>query len=122
MTNSSSFEPVDLSDPAIVPLRLQELAQTHQQLCNQILLHPNAYPVLPDWIRQRLAAAADNQPSYDTEQPTTEISDVAVQSDSAPTEPQTSSWFAGPDADEPTAVQPQASDESEPTQHFGWTQ
>src|SRR5699024_5627701 len=31
-------------------------------------------------------------------------------------------WFAGPDADEPTAAQPQASDESEPTQHFGWTQ
>src|SRR5699024_11151462 len=42
--------------------------------------------------------------------------------DSAPTEPQTSSWFAGPDADEPTAGQPQASDEPEPTQHFGWTQ
>ena len=122
MTNSSSFEPVDLSDPAIEPLRLQELAQTHPQLWDQILQHPNVYPGLADWIRQRQAADAANQPSYDTEQPTTEISDDAVQNDSAPTEPQTSSWFAGPDADEPTAVQPQASDESEPTQHFGWTQ
>ena len=63
MTNSSSFEPVDLSDPAIEPLRLQELAQTHPHLWDEILQHPNVYPGLADWIRERQAAEAANQPS-----------------------------------------------------------
>ena len=47
MTNSSSPEPVDLTDPAIEPLRLQQLAQTHPHLWNDIL-NPNVYPGLVD--------------------------------------------------------------------------
>jgi len=127
MTNSSSFEPVDLSDPAIEPLRLQELAQTHPHLWDEILQHPNVYPGLADWIRERQAAEAANQPSDEAEQrtteqqPTTDLSDDEVQDDSESTEPQTS-WFAGPEAHEPTAAQPQASHETEQTQHFGWAQ
>ena len=122
MTNPSSFEPVDLSDPAIEPSRLQELAQTHPHLWDEILQHPNVYPGLTDWIRERQAAEAANQQSPGTEQPTTDISNDDVQDGSEPTQPQTSSWFAGPETDQPTAAQPQVSDETEQTQSFGWSQ
>lgn len=58
MTNSSSPEPVDLSDPSISPHRLQELAQTHPQQWDEILVHPSIYPGLADWIRDRQAELA----------------------------------------------------------------
>ena len=63
MTNSSSSEPVDLSDPSLSPHRLHELAQTHPELWDEILAHPNVYPGLSDWIRDRqaeLAATGDD--------------------------------------------------------------
>lgn len=63
MTNSSSSEPVDLSDPSISPHQLHELAQTHPEFWNEILAHPNVYPGLADWIRDRqaeLAATGDD--------------------------------------------------------------
>ena len=55
MTNSSSSEPVDLSDPSVSPHRLHELAQTHPELWDEILAHPNVYPGLTDWLRDRQA-------------------------------------------------------------------
>lgn len=72
MTNSSSPEPVDLTDPAIEPLRLQELAQTHPHLWDQILQHPNVYPGLAQWIHDRQAeeaATGQAAPEQQTEQP-----------------------------------------------------
>lgn len=62
MTNSPSQEPVDLSDPSISAHRLQELAQTHPQLWDEILQHPNVYPGLADWIRTRQAEQAATAP------------------------------------------------------------
>lgn len=62
MTNSPSQEPVDLSDPSISAHRLQELAQTHPQLWDEILRHPNVYPGLADWIRTRQAEQAATAP------------------------------------------------------------
>ena len=65
MTNSSSSEPVDLSDPSISPHRLHELAQTHPEFWDEILAHPNVYPGLTDWIRDRqaeLAATGNAEP------------------------------------------------------------
>ncbi len=52
MTHSPQ-DSVDLTDPAISPHRLQELAQTHPNLWDEILTHPNVYPGLADWIRDR---------------------------------------------------------------------
>jgi|GEM_PF-2372085 len=66
MTNSSTPEPVDLSDPSISPHRLQELAQTHPEQWDEILAHPNVYQGLADWIRDRqaeLAATGDEDPA-----------------------------------------------------------
>lgn len=47
--------PVDLTDPGISPHRLQELAATHPQQWDEILAHPNVYPGLAQWIRDRQA-------------------------------------------------------------------
>lgn len=77
MTHSPQ-EPVDLTDPAISPHRLQELAQTHPEAWDEILAHPNVYPGLADWIRDRQAEQAATQavtaqPEHD---PSAEASDV----------------------------------------------
>ena len=74
MTNSSSPEPVDLSDPSISPHRLQELAQSHPEQWDEILDHPNVYPGLADWIRARQAelAATGGEGLVDEPSPTEE--------------------------------------------------
>lgn len=58
MTPSSTPEPVDLSDPSLSPHQLHELAQTHPEHWDEILEHPNVYPGLVDWIRDRQAELA----------------------------------------------------------------
>lgn len=89
MTNSSSHEPVDLSDPAVEPLRLQELAQTHPQLWDEILQHPNVYPGLADWIRDRKAEQAAQAPSQPAQEPVEELADDESTEPAAGTDPAT---------------------------------
>lgn len=99
MTNSFGPEPVNLSDPTISPHRLQELAQTHPAQWDEILAHPNVYPGLADWIRNRQAEqaaagveAAADEPVYEADRETTD--QAAQADDTALTTP----------ADEPTQV------------------
>ncbi|WP_022870022.1 variant leucine-rich repeat-containing protein [Yaniella halotolerans] len=143
MTNSSSPEPVDLTDPAIEPLRLQQLAQTHPHLWNDILQHPNVYPGLADWIHDRQAeqAAAAPQTQYPAEDVSQHVADdetsvdvTAEETDGeiedfpteAPTEQPapTNSWFQHPSPEqfEPTEQPYQAPAAEEPTQTFGQAQ
>ncbi|HJF13893.1 MAG TPA: energy-coupling factor transporter transmembrane protein EcfT [Enteractinococcus helveticum] len=60
MTHSPQ-DPVDLTDPTISPHRLQELAQSHPESWDQILAHPNVYPGLAGWIRDRQAEQSATQ-------------------------------------------------------------
>lgn len=69
MTHSPQ-DPVDLTDPAISPHRLQELAQSHPESWDDILAHPNVYPGLAGWIRDRQAEQAAAQAvAADTQEP-----------------------------------------------------
>src|SRR5699024_7130749 len=140
MTNPSSPEPVDLTDPAIEPFRLQQLAQTHPHLWNDILDHPNVYPGLADWIRDRQAeqAAAAPQASaeYAVENTSDDVADYTADevADAAPVETvgeevptaepteqpaeaPTNSWFQRPSPEQPEAEQTPAYEE--PTQPLG---
>lgn len=105
MTNSSSPEPVDLTDPAIEPLRLQELAQSHPHLWDEILQHPNVYPGLAQWIHDRQAEAAAEQ---STNEPLVNDStdEVETDHDQSPT----SGWV------QPSPVEPVQ--HAEPTQPY----
>src|SRR5690625_2292718 len=125
MTNSVSPEPVDLSDPSISPHQLQELAQTHPEQWDEILDHPNIYPGLADWIRDRQAELAAtggeepaDQPDVETDEhpAQTETSDV----DETEAEDEQPTW-ALPDASQPEQVPPTTTDTSSvPT--TSWTQ
>jgi len=128
MTNSSSPEPVDLTNPAIEPLRLHELAQTHPHLWDEILQHPNVYPGLVQWIHDRQAEQAHQDPTPETtaDAVTEEFSraefeaDLSDQDTEQPQadEDEPTSWidtaFEQPSEDTPAAA--------EPTQSFGWAQ
>src|SRR5699024_7154652 len=93
MTNPSLPEPVDLTDPAIEPFRLQQLAQTHPHLWNDILGHPNVYPGLADWIRDRQAAQTAPAPQasaeYAAENTSDDVADETADevADAAPVQP-----------------------------------
>ena len=130
MTNSSSPEPVDLTDPAIEPLRLQQLAQTHPHLWNDILVHPNVYPGLVDWIHERQAeqAAAAPQNHYVAEEVSSDeasegVAEQDIDSDSenlsaVSEEPApTNTWFQHPAPEQSEPVeQSQSTEQSQPTQ------
>jgi len=152
MTNPSLPEPVDLTDPAIEPFRLQQLAQTHPHLWNDILDHPNVYPGLADWIRDRqaeqTAAAPQASAEYAAENTSDDVADDTADevADAAPVEPAgeefptaepteqpdeapTNSWFQHPSPEQPEADQTdQTPAYEEPTQPFsnqgqtGWAQ
>lgn len=128
MTNSSSSEPVDLSNPAIEPLQLHELAQTHPHLWDEILQHPNVYPGLAQWIHDRQAEQSGHDPadvSADAAA-TEEFSRAELEADASdqdaeqprPDEDQPTSWidaaFERPSEETPATA--------EPTQSFDWGQ
>lgn len=135
MTNPSLPEPVDLTDPAIEPFRLQQLAQTHPHLWNDILGHPNVYPGLADWIRDRQAEQAAAAPQatteYAAESTADEVADAApvesageefptAEPTEQPDEAPTNSWFQHPSPEQPEADQTdQTPAYEEPTQPFG---
>lgn len=135
MTNPSLPEPVDLTDPAIEPFRLQQLAQTHPHLWNDILGHPNVYPGLADWIRDRQAEQAAAAPQatteYAAENTPDEVADAApvetageefptAEPTEQPDEAPTNSWFQHPSPEQPEADQTdQTPAYEEPTQPFG---
>lgn len=77
MTHSPQ-DPVDLTDPAISPHQLQELAQTHPESWDDILAHPNVYPGLAGWIRDRQAEQAAAQAVAAQEQETSGADDDAT--------------------------------------------
>lgn len=129
MANSSSPEPVDLSDPTIAPSRLQELAQTHPHLWDEILRHPNVYPGLTNWIQARqadqAAAAPQESPSVGENEPETthtpaeadasEVDEPAAEADQPaaeqPVDPvqesaPTSVWFEHDASAEPSPAEP----------------
>lgn len=128
MTNSSSSEPVDLSNPAIEPLQLHELAQTHPHLWDEILQHPNVYPGLAQWIHDRQAEQSGHDPadvSADAAA-TKEFSRAELEADASDQdaeqprtdEDQPTSWidtaFERPSEETPATA--------EPTQSFDWAQ
>lgn len=117
MTNSSPDNPVDLNDPAIEPLRLQELAQSHPQLWDDILQHPNVYPGLADWIRDRQAEQAADAPQEGFEESTDDAAANAPEAaEPAATEDFTATEHQAPDAEQPFEPTP-------PTeQTWGWAQ
>lgn len=134
MTNPSLPEPVDLTDPAIEPFRLQQLAQTHPHLWNDILDHPNVYPGLADWIRDRQAEqTADEVADAAPVEPAGEEFPAAEPTEQ-PDEAPTNSWFQHPSPEQPEADQTdqaqayQTPAYEEPTQPFsnqgqtGWAQ
>lgn len=149
MTNSYSPEP-DLTDPAIEPLRLQELAQTHPHLWDEILDHPNVYPGLTDWIRDRQAeqdaahttetdslatdsASLDDQPTA-TEATAAEVDDdvdvdvdvdetVASETPEASDHEAQNSWFPQPSVvDQPVDEPAQTAAQPFSEQNYGWAQ
>mgnify|MGYP007082236011 FL=1 len=114
MTQSPQ-DPVDLTDPAISPHRLQELAQTHPEAWDDILVHPNVYPGLADWIRDRQAEQRATQAGVDkTVEPAASDDDAtkvfaAVGTDEAdtsaldPTDDEAAGWEPDPVNDEAEA-------------------
>ena len=151
MTPSSTPEPVDLSDPSLSPHQLHELAQTHPEHWDEILEHPNVYPGLVDWIRDRqaeLAATGGGETVEESDAAAQEAVDETVAEQAAQAEYETEqeqpSW-AMPDgspsdhsptapavepeereseaAAESEAFQPQAQPEKQPQQQpWGWSQ
>lgn len=113
MTNSSP-EPIDLSDPSISPYRLQELAQTHPEQWDEILAHPNVYPGLADWIRDRqseLAATGDDVPQEDATTDAQTNVDAAARTEAG-------QGFA---SEESPVEETSAEQESQPDEHFDAT-
>lgn len=107
---SSTPEPVDLSDPSLSPHQLHELAQTHPERWDEILSHPNVYPGLADWIRDRqaeLAATGGGEPVEESDAASQQAVDQAaaeqaVHADDATTDTETGSTAT---TDEPTATE-----------------
>ena len=119
MTHSPQ-EPVDLTDPAISPHRLQELAQSHPEAWDDILAHPNVYPGLAGWIRDRQAeqaaaqgvAAQTPEPSAADDDATKVFEPVAAEEAESPALEPTDGEAAGP---EPDPVNDEADVEPEDT-------
>src|SRR5699024_6872365 len=140
-----------LSDPSLSPHQLHELAQTHPEHWDEILEHPNVYPGLVDWIRDRqaeFAATGGGETVEESDAAAQEAVDETVAEQAAQAEYETEqeqpSW-AMPDgslsdhspnapavepeereseaAAESEAFQPQAQPEKQPQQQpWGWSQ
>lgn len=60
---TSSYTESDFADPGIDAATLRQVATARADLRSAILAHPNCYPELTDWLRQRIRAADEQPPA-----------------------------------------------------------
>ncbi|WP_105036567.1 hypothetical protein [Cryobacterium aureum] len=58
-----SYTLADLADPGVEPATLGHIATARPDLWSVILTHPNCYPELADWLRQRMPRADEQTPA-----------------------------------------------------------